>query len=229
MVKSSSGLSAFLGNYVSEHKKELIEQVLEQRTRALTVVLEDIYHPHNASAVVRSCDCFGIQDVHVIEDRNNYNINPKVVQGSNKWVDLKKYTGDGNNTKVCFDKLKKDGYLLIGTSPDKSYPSIDDFELNGKTALVFGTEKTGISNYALDNVDALVHIPMAGFTESFNISVCAAICLHSIRGKMKNDSFDWHLTDDEKDVLRLEWYKKVVHRSEVLERKYEMLKKDGKI
>ena len=162
-MDDSNGLFDFLSPYVSDHKKALINEVLNKRTRQLTVVLENIYQPHNASAVVRTCDCFGVQDVHVIEGHNEYKINPLVVQGSAKWISIYKYPLQ-ENKKSAFAQLKKKGYKLVGTSPDPSYPSIKDFSIEDKVALVFGTEETGISAYAIEQMDDFVHIPMYGFT-----------------------------------------------------------------
>ncbi len=212
-------LMEFLAPYVSEHKKTLVEEVLSKRTRHVTVVLENIYHSHNASAVVRSCDCFGVQDVHVIEGHNEYNINPYVVRGSAKWISIYKYPQQENN-KSAFAQLKQKGYRLVGTSPNPTYPSIKDISLEGKIALVFGTEETGISNYAMQQMDEFVHIPMYGFTTSFNISVSAAICLFELAAKIRTEKIEWQLTDNEKDDLKLAWYKKIIARSDILEREY---------
>jgi tRNA (guanosine-2'-O-)-methyltransferase len=218
-MKASGGLTQFLKPYITEHKQALIEEVLNKRTRHLTVVLEDIHHSHNASAVVRSCDCFGIQDVHIIEGRNEYTINPYVVQGSAKWVSVHKYPQTETN-KNTFNHLKQNGYRLVGTSPNPSHQSVSELSTNQKVALVFGTEETGLSDFAMQQMDDFVHIPMFGFTESFNISVSAALCLYELSGKIRTEKIEWQLSENEKDELRLEWYKKVIARSDILEREY---------
>ena len=216
--------TSFLRTYVSAHKQELIEQVLNKRTRFITVVLEDMYHSHNASAVVRSCDCFGIQDVHVIEDRNQYNVNGYVVQGSAKWIEINKYYGEANNTVSCLSALKSSGYKLVGTSPHHGSIKLQDFELKDKTALVFGNEESGISPSAEGMIDEMIHIPMNGFTESLNVSVSAAICLYALTNKLFNKFDNWQLSDAEKDELRLKWYRKIVRRSDALEREFLRIK-----
>lgn len=213
------GLTAFLAPYVSEHKRALMNEVLDKRTRYLTVVLENIYHPHNASAVVRSCDCFGVQDIHVIEGTNEYNINPYVVRGSAKWVSINKYPLQ-ENSKSAFAQLKKQGYCLVGTSPNPKYQSLKEFSPDQKIALVFGTEETGLSDFANQSMDDFIHIPMFGFTESFNLSVSAAICLFELNNKIRSEKINWQLSKSEKDLLRLEWYKKVISNSDILEREY---------
>lgn len=210
----------YLSTFITEHKLALMEDVLSQRTNYITVVLEDIYQPHNASAVVRTADCFGIQQVHIIEGRNQYDVNPQVLRGSEKWVDIIKHSDSENGTKACFDKLRKDGYKLIGTTPHKDGSDLSEFKFDQPIALVFGTEETGLSEYAMSEVDEYLRIPMRGFTESFNLSVSAAICLYQITGDLHSSEIKWQLSDEEKDIIRLAWYKKVVRRSDHLIEKY---------
>jgi tRNA (guanosine-2'-O-)-methyltransferase len=170
-----------LGEFVSDSKKQLIDRILEFRTRHITVVLEDIFQPHNASAVIRSCDCFGIQDLHIIENRNEYILNPNVTQGSSKWVDLIRHNKpEEDNTRHCLQALKDQGYKLIATAPHEQGLDIHDLPLDQKFALVFGTELEGLSPQALKACDQTVRLPMYGFTESFNISVSVALCLHTV-------------------------------------------------
>lgn len=212
----------YLGQYITEHKKSVMEKVLGQRTRFLTVILEDIFKPHNASAVLRTCDCFGIQDVHVIERVNKYKINPYVTRGASQWVDLHKYyTQDGSAVQDCFSSLREKGYKIYGTSPLPGSVSIYDLEPDEKLALVFGNEHEGISAEVQENVDGLVHIPMLGFTESFNISVAASISLYELVKKVKNYNHpDFYLSDEEKQMLRMKWYRSVVNRADLHENAY---------
>ncbi len=212
-------LTSYLKQYLSDRRIQLIEEKLESRTRFLTVVLEDIYNSHNANAVVRSCECFGIQDLHVVEQRNEYRLSPNVLQGSAKWVNRIHYNSPNNeNIADCYRNLKKEGYRIVSTSPDmESSIPIHQFEFSEPVALVFGTELDGLTNYALENADDRVYIPMVGFTESFNISVCAALSLYELLGKLKKSTLDWQLSDPEKRFLRLEWYKKSVNRAELIE------------
>lgn len=206
----------FLSTYITDHKKDLMEEVLAQRTNFITVALEDIYQPHNASAVIRTADCFGIQNVHIIEGRNTYEVNPQVVRGSEKWVDINKYSGPGNNTLKCFAELKARGYKLVGTTPHVTGHDLHEYVMDQPVALVFGTEESGLSEYAMQEVDDFIKIPMYGFTESFNLSVSAAICLHQLTSVLFNSAMNWQLTEEEKELIRLNWYKKVVRRSESL-------------
>ncbi|MDH5474128.1 MAG: RNA methyltransferase [Cyclobacteriaceae bacterium] len=216
-----------LSEFVTENKKSQIDRVLRNRTRHVTVVLEDIYQSHNASAVVRTCDCFGIQDLHIIENENRYNINPKVVMGATKWVDMFNYCiPTVNNTISCITNLKQKGYKVVVTTPDKNSIPIDELNLNEKVALVFGTEQTGVSKDVLDMADEKVSIPMYGFTESLNISVSAAICLSTITKNLQKSTIQWKLSKEEHSQLKLEWYKKNVKRAESIIENYLIRKKN---
>lgn len=218
----------YLAQYVTDNKKDLFEVILSKRTKNLTIVLEDIFKAHNASAVLRTAECMGIQDVHVVEQRNPYDYNPYVLRGSGKWLSLHKYDQTSQNMKVCFDRLKSEGYQMIATSPHEYAVDYADLELTEKTAVIFGTEETGISEYVKENADGFVKIPMMGFTESFNISVSAAIVLEDFNRKIRK-KFPFQLSEDEKSTLRLEWYKKVVSRIDIHTREFEKSIRDDRI
>lgn len=186
----------------SDNKRQLFERLAPLRTRHITVVLEDIYQAHNASAVLRSCDCFGIQDVHVVERRNTYSPNGEVSMGSDKWVDYYKY----RSTPEAYACLRKLGYRIIATLPHENDTMITDLDVHEPLALVFGTELTGLTQEAVDGADGYVKIPMYGFTESFNISVCAALSLFHLSEKMRADSsIRWQLDDEQQLRLKLYW------------------------
>lgn len=202
---------------ISEHKKGLFAQNVKNRTRHLTVVIEDIFQSHNASAVLRSADCFGIQDVHVIENRNEYTINPEVALGSSKWIHLHKYNSFENNTKAAFDRLREEGYQIVATTPHKDEVFLDELDISNKTALVFGTELEGLSDFAIENADVRMKIPMYGFTESFNISVSAALTMHHLSEKLRKSHVNWALSEEERIEVLLNWAKSVVKSSEQIE------------
>jgi tRNA (guanosine-2'-O-)-methyltransferase len=211
-----------LGQFVSEHKKQGIEKILEHRTRYITVVLEDIFQSQNASAAIRTCECMGLQDIHIVENISKYSVNPKVLRGSNKWVDIHHYAAKKkHNTAQCIEKLKAEGYTLLITAPDTDGVSIYDIDVcAAKIALLFGNELRGVSQEAMRLADQKVRIPMYGFTESFNISVSVAICLSVIVARLHDENINWGLSDDEKDRLRLEWYRKIVRKSALIESEY---------
>lgn len=216
-----SQLVTYLRDFTTEDRWQTINKVIDNRTRYLTVVLEDIYQPHNASAVLRSCDCFGIQDVHIIENKNEFDPNKGVTIGADKWISLHSYNEPGkNNTGRCYQKLREQGYRIIATSPHENDMTIDEIKVDQKTALVFGAELTGLSDYALDNADGYAKIPMVGFSESFNISVGAALCLYELTKKLRKSGLSWELTDSEKLALQCEWLEKSLRAGKSLKEKF---------
>lgn len=211
----------FLREYVQEDRIELFNTILDERTRYVTVILEDIYQPQNASAVIRSCDCFGIQDAHIIENENEYQINPLVVHGASNWIEFIKYNQKKNNTLDCINKLKAQGYRIVATSPHANETNLPNLDITkGKIALVFGSEGPGISDIVKENADEFVKIPMYGFTESFNISVSAAICLSSISTKLRKSDINYHLSKEERDVLITKWMRQTVLDGDKMEREF---------
>jgi tRNA (guanosine-2'-O-)-methyltransferase len=195
-----------LSNYVTEERFAIFSKVISERTNYITVVLEDIFQSQNASAVIRTCDCFGVQNVHAIENRNKFDVNPEVSLGSSKWVNLYRYNKNEKNSAEALLKLKADGYRIIATTPHLNDVDLHNFDVTkGKCAFIFGTELKGISDVVKTYADEFMKIPMYGFTESFNISVSAAIILHHITLKLRESKIDWRLNSDEQNELLLRW------------------------
>jgi len=215
-------LIEYLENFVSARRVELFDKVLSERTNYITVVLEDIFQPHNASAVLRTCDCLGIQEVNIIENRNKYSVNPDVALGSDKWLTLIKYNRSDNNTYESYKDLRSRGYRIVATSlHEHEAVSLDRFDLKkGKTALVFGTEMHGLSAEAINRADEYLKIPMHGFTESYNISVSAAIILYHLVSSLRNSDISWRLGEEDKLIVKLDWLRKTIKKSELLEKKF---------
>lgn len=214
----------YLSQFLTEQRLATLKANVVNRTRYLTVVLENIYQPQNASAVLRTCDCLGVQDVHIIEDQHPYRLNPKVELGSAKWLNINTYpiSETENSTRSTLLKLKAEGYRLVATSPGQNNVSLNDFELEkGKTALLFGTELTGLSPTALEMADERLTIPMYGFTESFNISVSAAIVLYHLCREMRTNSrVPWQLTAEAQDELLLQWLRRSIKNVSRIEKVY---------
>ena len=211
----------FLYQFITDERKERFEEVLAYRTRHITVVLEDIFQPHNASAVLRSCDLTGIQDVHIIENNYTFDINPDVVMGSTKWLDIHRYNEQEFNTPTAINRLKEQGYQIVATCPHRDDITPEALPLDKPIALVFGTEKTGITDYVMDHADRFVRIPMFGFTESYNISVSAALMVYTLTHRLHDiQDVDWHLSEDEKQMVRLEWSRRTLNRIRQYERKF---------
>ncbi len=217
----AENLIEYLKEFISENRWERLNKVLNQRTRHLTVVLEDIYQPHNASAVLRSCDGFGIQDVHIIEDRNKFDASSEVTIGADQWLSQYYYNQAGeNNVQLCFDQLRDKGYKIIATTPHENDSNLNELNINSPVALVFGTELDGVSDQVKNNADGFVKIPMYGFSESFNISVSAAICLYDLTTRLRSSDIDWKLSSEEKEELLLEWVKKSIKAGDKLAEKW---------
>jgi tRNA (guanosine-2'-O-)-methyltransferase len=213
---------AYLEQFVSERRVQRMRSVLAERTRYITVALEEIYQPHNASAVLRSCDSLGVQDVHIVETRNRYRVNPGVELGTAQWLSLYRYGAADGGTITAIETLRASGYRIVATSPHSGQVTLDEFDLSaGPAALLFGTELDGLSRQALDLADEYLVIPMFGFVESFNISVSAAIILHSLMTGLRQSNLDYHLPEDEQDAILLEWLRGSVKRAELLEQQFE--------
>ncbi len=214
-------LIQYLSRFITEERFTLFNKIIKDRTKYMTVVLEDIYQPHNASAVLRSCDCFGIQDVHIIENENEYSVNPDVALGSSKWLNLYKYNESENNTLSTIHTLKEKGYRIIATTPHTDDVNLENFDISkGKFALMFGSERPGLSDIAMNNADEFLKIPMYGFTESFNISVSAAIILHHLSLKLRHSDLNFRLTENEQNIIISEWLKRSIKDSENIIKKY---------
>lgn len=215
--KNKALLTAFY-KLISEAKIDRYEKIAADRTRYLTLVVENIYQDHNASAVIRSCDCFGIQDIHIIEKSNEFNVNREIAMGAGQWITQHKYTNPLYPTNECIKHLKDKGYKVVATSP-YAENDIHQLPLDQPIALLFGTEQQGLSESALTLADEHVKIPMFGFTESFNISVSAALCMQVFRKRFEEQNqLNWRLSEEEQTLLKIEWCKNIIKNPEKVER-----------
>ena len=199
-------LTAYLEEFTTPDRKARIDAVLTQRTRYITVVVEDFHNAHNASAILRTCEGFGIQDIHVIENFNTFKARRGAASGSEKWLTVHHYNAtEENNTQACLDKLQSQGYLLVATSPHGQALPPEVLPLDRKLAILFGSERYGLSERAQAQADRQLQIPMVGFMESLNVSVSAALCLYTLTQRLRTLDVDWSLSDREKLDLRLDW------------------------
>jgi tRNA (guanosine-2'-O-)-methyltransferase len=194
---------------ITPAKRVKFDQLAAKRTRFLTVVIENIYQEQNASAIVRTCDCFGIQDIHVIEKDNEFSVNREISMGAGRWVDLHHHAHQKFPTAQCIQTLKSKGYRIVATTPHEEDVTIDELPVDQPIALMLGSEKLGLSETALTLADDYVRIPMYGFTESFNVSVSAALCLHALRQRLEKSKLDWKLSPAEQIAVKLHWCKKI--------------------
>ena len=209
-------LLAYLEGYLTGERKARFAEVLSRRTRFLTVALEDVYQLHNASAVVRSCDVFGIQDAHLIEGRFGRRVDKKIAMGAQRWVDIHRYASSAD----CIEYLRSRGYRIVATTPSTSAVALPEFALDKPVALFFGTEKAGLTPEVLRMADDAIYIPMAGFTESLNISVAAAIILQQLSTRLRQSDLPWRLSQAEILEKRYDWACKTIKSSEEIIARY---------
>jgi tRNA (guanosine-2'-O-)-methyltransferase len=215
-VDQKASLKPFLETYISESKRDQMQSVLEHRTRHVSVVLENVFQPHNAAAAIRSCECFGFQDLHVIELENDYVMNPDVTMGGCKWVSLHSYKNEPGGTGAVLCELKEKGYNIAATSLRPGCVELEALDLTEPIALCFGTEENGLSEEANELADVFVKIPSFGFTQSFNVSVSVALSLSSIRKRLEASDVDWRLSESEAEDLYLTWMMKTANRGLLL-------------
>lgn len=206
----------YLYGFLTDQRIERFETVLEQRTNHFTIAIEDLFQLHNTSAVMRSCEVFGIQQLNVVEERYGKKINTEIAMGAQKWVDINRFDSMGE----CIKNLKSKGYRIIATTPHEKDCLMDDFDISTPAALFFGTERDGLSQEVLDQADGFLKIPMNGFTESLNISVSAAIIIQNLTSRLRKSDIDWHLTEEEILEKKLLWAKHTIKDIKRIEARY---------
>ena len=212
-------LLTYLEHFITEERKERFLQVISARTNHFTVAMEDVFQMHNTSAVVRTCEVFGVQQAHSIEGRFGKRLDAKIAMGAQKWVDVFRY----NDTQSCIDALCAQGYQIVATTPHKDAYFLNDFDISKKSAFFFGTEKEGLSQQVLSQADTYLKIPMVGFTESLNISVAVAIVLQQLTDKLRRSQVAWQLTDEERLSTLINWTKKSIRNVKDVLKRYEEL------
>lgn len=214
-------LIAFLQTQVTAHKQALMTRVLSNRTRHITVAVENLFQPHNASAVLRSCDCFGVQDVHIVENRNRYRLNRDISLGASKWLSLHKYDKSTlPPLAACLSNLRERGYRIAATTLRPGSIPLAEVPVDEKLALFFGAEMAGLSPEVYEHADLYVQIPMVGFTQSLNVSVSAALCLHELTGRLRQSDVRWQLSEGEQIDLTIEWLVRTATKGELLARHF---------
>jgi len=203
-----------LKEFVTEERYMRICEIIEQRTRHFSIVVENLYQSHNMSAILRTAECLGIQDVHIIENNFEYEISKQVSLGAQKWLSIQRYNTVNNNTIECLKAVKNEGYKIIATLPHENDCMLEDIPIDEKTAFLFGTELDGLTQEAIDMADGFVKIPMYGFTESYNVSVSVALTMAQVNERLRKSPIDWQLSDDEITALKLDWLKKSIKDSE---------------
>lgn len=206
----------YLEGFLTDNRKAKFLKVLENRTNHFTVAIEDVFQLHNTSAVMRSCEVFGVQQLNVVEEKFGKSIDKEIAMGAQKWVDVNRYESIAN----CVESLKNKGYQIIATTPHENDCLMDDFDISKPSALFFGTERDGLSEEVMKNADGFLKIPMVGFTESLNISVSAAIILQNLMNRLRNSDVDWHLSEEEILEKRIQWARSSIKDIKRIEARY---------
>ena len=213
-------LLTYLEHFITDERKERFLEIISQRTNHFTVAMEDVFQMHNTSAVVRTCEVFGVQQAHSIEGRFGKRLDAKIAMGAQKWVDVFRY----DDTQHCIDTLRNKGYQIVATTPHKDAYFLNDFDITKKSAFFFGTEKEGLSEQVLSQADTFLKIPMVGFTESLNISVAVAIVLQQLTDKLRRSEIPWQLSEEERLLTLIEWTKKSVRNVKDVLKRYKEIK-----
>lgn len=207
---------AYLAEFMLPERFATMSRVVADRTRYMTVCAENTFHPQNASALVRHCEAFGVQELHAIEFLCGFQANTHIVRGTDKWVDIMRY----GSTSEAVEHLKKEGYRIVAATPHTNDLTPESFDVSkGKFCLVFGTEKQGISPEIMAVADEFVKIPMYGFVESLNVSACAAILIQGFVDKLHRSNVEWHLSPEEQSELLYRWMRESVKDDEGILRK----------
>lgn len=213
----------YFAQFVTKNRQEKIKKMLPLRTRRVAIALEDLYQSSNTSAILRTCDALGVQDVHCIEGKNPFDVNVGISLGAAKWLTVDRYRTEDNQTnnptRECINSLKKDGYKIIATSPHAT-KSLSELSVEDKTAFFFGVEDEGLTEEAIDLADDVIKIPMYGFVESFNVSVSVALCLYDFTTRLRNSNVKWQLSEEEMLDLEIDWMRSSVENAGALERRF---------
>jgi tRNA (guanosine-2'-O-)-methyltransferase len=220
MPKLTADLVEYLKGFVFDERRKLFEAKIQERTQHLTILLENIFQGRNISASIRSADCFGIQDVHIIENDNIFNDDSEVSMGAEKWITTKRYNQNKHNSIEAIENLKSNGYQIIATTPHNADCDLYDLDITKKTALFFGAEVKGCSKETLSLADKRMKIPIYGFTESYNISVSVSLCLQHLTYKMRQSNMDWKLPVDQQEKVMLQWLRNSIKSAAEIEEKY---------
>ena len=220
MEKFNQDLLTYLEGFITENRKEGFLRVLKNRTKHFTIAMEDVFQLHNTSAVMRSCEVFGIQELNVIEQKFGKSIDKEIAMGAEKWVDINRFS----SIQDCVTNLKRKGYQIIATTPHNDSCLLHEFDITKPSALFFGTERDGLSEEVMQQADGFLKIPMVGYTESLNISVSAAIIIQDVTNRLRQSDINWQLKDEEVLEKRLDWTRKSIKDIEFIERKFHELK-----
>jgi tRNA (guanosine-2'-O-)-methyltransferase len=205
---------------ITPNKVNMFERIAPQRTKHIVVALENIQQDHNASAIMRTMDCLGFQELHLIEKNNNYQFQRDIALGAARWLDVVQHQQEPEPVMDSIAHLRQKGYQIVATSPHMKASTPQSIDLSQPIALFFGAEKHGISEELSANADTFLHIPMHGFTESFNLSVSAALVLSALRTRLEASKIDWLLSEQQSTALKIAWCERILNGGPQLAQKF---------
>lgn len=191
----------YLKQFLTTARLEKIEKYAPESTGFILPVMEDIFQFRNAAAIVRSAEACGIHKIVALEKDHIFNPNLKVTKGAENWVEVEKLPYDIETLK----QIKARGFKIVAVSPENNATHLPDFKIEQPISLVFGTEHEGVTEEILDFADETVSIPMFGFTQSYNVSVAAAICFYDLRQKLENSDIDFKIPAEQILDLKIRW------------------------
>lgn len=203
--------TALLRGFMTDERYDTLLRALDRRTRYMTILTENTFHPQNASALVRHCEAFGLQELHTVETLCKFNPNLNIVRGTDKWIDLRRH----RSTAEALASLKAEGYRIVATTPHRESCTPETFDVTrGPFCLVFGTEKQGITDEVIAAADEFLKIPMCGMVESLNVSASAAILIYMLSSRVRTQVADWALPADERTPILHRWVMQSVRDAE---------------
>jgi tRNA (guanosine-2'-O-)-methyltransferase len=205
---------------ITPNKVNMFERIAPQRTKHIVVALENIQQDHNASAIMRTMDCLGFQELHLIEKNNNYQFQRDIALGAARWLDVVQHQQEPEPVLDSIAHLRQKGYQIVATSPHVKASTPQNIDLSQPIALFFGAEKHGISEELSANADTFLHIPMHGFTESFNLSVSAALVLSALRTRLEASKIDWLMSEQQSTALKIAWCERILNGGPQLAQKF---------
>ena len=198
---------------ITDERAEKLRNLAANRQEDLTLILENIYDPHNLGAVLRTCDSVGISEVYALYTIESADIIKKIAghkssSGAKKWVDVHVF----DDPKKCFTAVREKYDLIYGTHLATDSVGLYELDMTQSIALVFGNEHRGMSDEALSLVDGNFIIPQSGLTKSLNISVACAVSLYEAK-RQRLGKGKYGNPFDENNPYQLELYRKYVANS----------------
>lgn len=209
---------AYLAEFMTPERYDTLCRTVALRTRYMTLLAENTFHPQNSAALIRHCEAFGVQDIHTVETLCHFRPNRDIVRGTDQWIDIRRH----GSTAEAIASLKASGYRIVATTPHRESCTPETFDVaRGPFALVFGTEHVGITDEVLAGADEYLHIPMCGMVESLNVSASAAILIYMLSERMRLGGDNWRMTDFERAEVLYRWMcLSVKDSAQILNRKF---------